>query len=300
MRARAAAAALATLAVALLAAGCGGGAGPGSTLSARYVDPHGGGVPALGRGEPLVDRTDLAPASRVTHQVALFAEIADAHVRDEESPARVPFLDRLGGVFQSTFRPQEALTVQVLADMVRVLNRLPLQAVVEGGDLIDNDQSNELTQALGALRGGTVNPNSGAPGYRGVQQESDPDPFYYRPSVDAPRHPGLLAQAERPFHSPGLRAPWYPVLGNHDALVQGEFAALVRAGLSPLQTIQAATVRAAELLGLADRLGTVEPGKLADLVAVDGDPQADVGAMAKVLFVMKGGEVVRDGRSGAR
>jgi len=88
-------------------------------------------------------------------------------------------------------------------------------------------------------------------------------------------------------------------LDDDPALVQGEFAALVRAGLSPLQAIQAATVHGAELLGLADRLGTVEPGKLADLVAVDGDPQADVGAMARVLFVMKGGEVVREGRAGA-
>jgi imidazolonepropionase-like amidohydrolase len=88
-------------------------------------------------------------------------------------------------------------------------------------------------------------------------------------------------------------------LDDDPALVQGEFAALVRAGLTPLAAIQAATLRAAELLGLDDRLGTVEPGKLADLVAVDGDPQADIQAMAKVVFVMKGGEVVRDGRAGS-
>ena len=88
-------------------------------------------------------------------------------------------------------------------------------------------------------------------------------------------------------------------LDDDPALIQGEFAALVRGGLVPLEAIQAATVRAAKLLGLSDRLGTVEPGKLADLVAVEGDPQADIGAMAKIVFVMKGGEVVRDSRAGA-
>lgn len=83
-------------------------------------------------------------------------------------------------------------------------------------------------------------------------------------------------------------------LDDDPALVDHEFVSLVGAGLSPLAAIQAATVRAAELLGLADRLGAVEPGKLADLVAVAGDPAADVAAMGKVVFVMKGGEVVRD------
>ncbi len=78
-------------------------------------------------------------------------------------------------------------------------------------------------------------------------------------------------------------------------LVDHEFVSLVRGGLSPLAAVQAATINAAELLGFADRLGAIEPGKLADLVAVAGDPLADIGAMSRVVFVMKDGVVVRRG-----
>ncbi|HXN29671.1 MAG TPA: amidohydrolase family protein, partial [Candidatus Acidoferrales bacterium] len=72
-----------------------------------------------------------------------------------------------------------------------------------------------------------------------------------------------------------------------------EFAVMVKLGLSPLQSIQAATVNAADLLGWSDRVGTLETGKLADVIAVDGDPLAEVHVLENVRFVMKGGEVIK-------
>src|SRR5205085_6554454 len=106
---------------------------------------------------------------------------------------------------------------------VSAIRHLRPNAVIQGGDLIDNAQSNELSDALKVLTGGPINPGSGPHRYFGVQLASDPDPFYYRPDLDAPRHPGLLKQAVSPFTSPGLKtAAVYPVLGDHDILVQGE------------------------------------------------------------------------------
>ncbi|MGA2607237.1 MAG: amidohydrolase family protein [Terriglobia bacterium] len=71
-----------------------------------------------------------------------------------------------------------------------------------------------------------------------------------------------------------------------------EFAVMVKLGLTPLAAIQAATVNAADLLGWSDQIGTLEPGKYADLIAVEGDPLKDVTTLEKVKVVLKGGEVV--------
>jgi imidazolonepropionase-like amidohydrolase len=74
-----------------------------------------------------------------------------------------------------------------------------------------------------------------------------------------------------------------------------EFELMVKHGMTPATALQAATVNAADLLGLQADVGTLEPGKRADLIAVDGDPLADVTVLKRVAFVMKDGVEFRDG-----
>jgi imidazolonepropionase-like amidohydrolase len=72
-----------------------------------------------------------------------------------------------------------------------------------------------------------------------------------------------------------------------------EFEHEVRLGMSPIEAIRSATTVAAELLGLTGKAGVIEPGAFADFVGVPGDPLKDVGALSRIDFVMKAGEVVR-------
>ncbi|MDA5192835.1 amidohydrolase family protein [Alphaproteobacteria bacterium LMG 31809] len=72
-----------------------------------------------------------------------------------------------------------------------------------------------------------------------------------------------------------------------------EFALLVKAGLTPMEAIKAATTNAADLLGASDRVGSVQSGRYADLIAVSGDPLTDVTELERVKFVMKGGKTVK-------
>jgi imidazolonepropionase-like amidohydrolase len=74
-----------------------------------------------------------------------------------------------------------------------------------------------------------------------------------------------------------------------------DFEALVkRGGLTPARALQAGTVVNAEIMGVKDRVGSLEPGKFADVIAVAGDPLADITELQRVKFVMKGGKVIRD------
>lgn len=77
-----------------------------------------------------------------------------------------------------------------------------------------------------------------------------------------------------------------------------EFVLMRQAGMAPMAEIKAATSAAADLLGAADKVGSIQPGRYADIVAVAGDPLKDVSEFEKVRFVMKGGVVFkRDGKS---
>ncbi len=74
-----------------------------------------------------------------------------------------------------------------------------------------------------------------------------------------------------------------------------EFEALVkRGGLTPARAIQAGTMTNAEAMGWKDQIGSIDKGKFADLIAVSGDPLADISELQRVKFVMKGGKIVRN------
>ena len=72
-----------------------------------------------------------------------------------------------------------------------------------------------------------------------------------------------------------------------------EFGYMIEAGMTPMDVIRSATISAADLLGEKDKLGSIEAGKLADIVAVDGDPLKDAKSFGKVVFVMKDGMVYK-------
>jgi imidazolonepropionase-like amidohydrolase len=72
-----------------------------------------------------------------------------------------------------------------------------------------------------------------------------------------------------------------------------EFGYMIEADMPAMEAIKAATISAAELLGEKNKLGSIETGKLADIIAVDGDPLKDVKVFGKVVFVMKDGVVYK-------
>jgi imidazolonepropionase-like amidohydrolase len=77
-----------------------------------------------------------------------------------------------------------------------------------------------------------------------------------------------------------------------------EFAYLTRIGLTPIAAIRSATQEAAQVIGLGDRIGSLTAGKLADLIAVDGNPLDDLTSLKRVVFVMRNGQIFRQPSGG--
>lgn len=73
-----------------------------------------------------------------------------------------------------------------------------------------------------------------------------------------------------------------------------EIIAMTKLGLMPIEAIRTATIGAAELMGWQDKVGSIEPGKYADIIAVQGDPLSDINVLEHVGFVMKGADVIKN------
>ena len=118
-------------------------------------------------------------------------------------------------------------------------------------------------------------------------------PGFYPPAVQAKAlkvAPHTLANAAKAYQL-GVKIAYGTDAG--EVPHAGDFALMVKAGMPPMYTIQAATISAAELLGHTDELGSVDAGKFADVTAVPGNPLDDINLMSKVDFVMKAGVVYK-------
>lgn len=128
-----------------------------------------------------------------------------------------------------------------------------------------------------------------------AREAQRPDTFLTPAQRDKALQAGpLMLDMARRAHRAGVRIAFGTDSGvsAHGDNAQ-EFALLVRAGLTPLEAIQTATVGAAEHLRIADQAGALRPGMPADLIAVAGDPLADVTELERVRFVMRGGRIYR-------
>ncbi len=109
--------------------------------------------------------------------------------------------------------------------------------------------------------------------------------------------PLATAVIRQALATPGLKVAYGTdaVAGAHGRNAEDLVCRVNEAGESPMHAVVAATSLNAAALGLADSIGAVAPGLVADIIATDGDPSADITALRRVAFVMKGGRIVRDG-----
>jgi imidazolonepropionase-like amidohydrolase len=129
-----------------------------------------------------------------------------------------------------------------------------------------------------------------------VKEEASKPDTWMTPNVKAKAllvGPNMIAMLRR-AHQGGVKIAFGTDSGvSHHGDNAREFGLMVQAGLTPLEAIRAATVTAAEQLRLSSQVGSLAPGKAADLIAVKGDPLTDVTLLEHVGFVMKGGTVYK-------
>jgi imidazolonepropionase-like amidohydrolase len=260
-----------------------GGHGDGAPFSADVNIP---------RGENIADTVD---------------EIARVTRRDIKYGADWIKLMATGGVMDpiSDFRVQE-LSEEQMAKAVEVAHRAGkkvmahaegasgIKAAVRAG--VDSIEHGTMLDEEGAKlmeeRGTWLVPTLYCFQHdmeTGLSKGRDPDSFAKGQAILAAQGPAFkLALAHH------LKIAYGVDDDDVDESVSREFGALVAGGMSTIGALQAATINGATLLGKQDQFGSIEPGHFADIIAVSGDPLADITVMYHVPFVMKGGQIVKD------
>lgn len=278
-------------------------AGPRILAAGSSVSVHGGHGDANGYREDILHVLS-------SESICSGAEDCRRAVRTQvRAGADIIKITATGGVLSNTAAGlNQQFTEDELASIVEVAHRMGRQVTAHahgvdginaflkaGGDSIEHgtyldDESIRLFRQNNAWLVPTL-----LAGDFVARVASGPDNFF-TPAQTAKAleaGPKMLDMAAR-AHRGGVRIAFGTDTGvsAHGDNAQ-EFALLVRAGLTPLQAIQAATVGAAEHLRIQNEAGRIAPGRAADIIAVRGDPLADVTELERVRFVMKGGETYR-------
>jgi imidazolonepropionase-like amidohydrolase len=159
--------------------------------------------------------------------------------------------------------------------------------LIKAGRLLDPRTGNILAPAAVLIEGDKIK-EAGAPAQVQSPDEFDEqDDQQYNRLVQRVLKSGVkfAAGSDMSWHYPGM---------TRGETTASRFPTLHEAGMPSLDVIRAITTNAAEMLGWQDRVGAIEPEKFADLVAVAGDPIADITELERVRFVMKDGQVVRN------
>ena len=285
------------------AVGRGDVAGPRIIAAGSSVSVHGGHGDANGYREDILHVLS-------NESVCSGSEDCRRAVRTQvRAGADIIKITATGGVLSNTAAGlNQQFTQDELASIVEVAHRMGRQVTAHahgvdginaflkaGGDSIEHgtyldDESMRLFKANGAWLVPTL-----LAGDFVARVASGPDNFF-TPAQTAKAleaGPKMLDMAAR-AHRGGVKIAFGTDSGvsAHGDNAQ-EFALLVRAGLTPLEAIQSATIGAAEHLKISAEAGRIAPGMPADLIAVAGDPLNDVTELERVRFVMKGGQVFR-------
>jgi len=251
-------------------------------------------------GEPLIPN-EAAPAEQPSPRIASLREIVDRQAAAGADVIKVFVTPGAGGGDMLLYNEEEIraivdeaakhhLKVAAHAIMTRGIKAAVRAGVasVEHGSMLDDEAIKLMIERHTALVPTLYLPN---------HYLAHRDRFGF----DQAQWQGLADLRDRaiPNARRALAGGVWMVMGS-DAVagLHGENAKevewMVKAGMTPTQAIRASTIDGATLIGWADRVGSLEEGKLADLIAVQGDPLKDITELQKVRFVMKGGDVIVD------